>query len=404
MAASGNQIIGKVVVLYGTVKAVAPDGTVRVLGPNSLVYAGERIITESDGSVSIVLNDPSAGQIDLGRMSDVLLTEDVYAGAEPDEVTDAVAQAEQVEKAVEADEDIELDATAAGGAQGTGTHEIPIFDLDANEVTPDSGAETTGFTYGTVDTLEGITTDELNGVVTLTATESVDEDGAQSITYTAAVDNAPEGSDLVLILALSNGDSVTITIPVGETTGSAEYTYSDPDPYVDPESITASIENATGGGYNDLDTSATAITEITDTIDTTTVSLSAADVNEDAAGVTFTATLSNPGETDVTIVTNLGEIVIAAGETTGTLFVETADPDVYIDPSSITATVSGVTGGNFEAVDFSEATATAQISDTIDTTTVSLSAADVNEDAAGVTFTATLSNPGETDVTIVTNL
>ncbi len=36
--------------------------------------------------------------------------------------------------------------------------------------------------------------------------------------------------------------------------------------------------------------------------------------------MTFTATLSNPGETDVTIVTNLGEIVIAAGETTGTLF------------------------------------------------------------------------------------
>ncbi len=74
--------------------------------------------------------------------------------------------------------------------------------------------------------------------------------------------------------------------------------------------------------------------------------------------MTFTATLSNPGETDVTIVTNLGEIVIAAGETTGTLFVETAGPDIYIDPSSITATVSGVTGGNFEAVDFSEATAT----------------------------------------------
>ncbi len=105
---------------------------------------------------------------------------------------------------------------------------------------------------------------------------------------------------------------------------------------------------------------ATATAQISDTIDTTTVSLSAADVNEDAAGVTFTATLSNPGETDVTIVTNLGEIVIAAGETTGTLFVETADPDIYIDPSSITATVSGVTGGgNFRAVDFSEATADA---------------------------------------------
>ncbi len=251
MATSGNQlIIGKVVILYGTVKAVAPDGTVRVLGPNSLIYAGERIITESDGNVSIVLEGPAAGQIDLGRMSDVLLTEDVYAGAEPDEVTDVVAQAEQIEEAVAGEEDIELEAAAAGGAAGTGTHEIASFDLVGEEVTPGSGAETTGFTYGTVDTLEGVTTDELNGIVALTATESINEDGTQAITYTATVDNAPEGSDLVLILALSNGDSVAITIPAGETTGSADYSYSNPDPYVDPEIITASIENATGSGYN----------------------------------------------------------------------------------------------------------------------------------------------------------
>ncbi len=66
--------------------------------------------------------------------------------------------------------------------------------------------------------------------------------------------------------------------------------------------------------------------------------------------------------------------------------------------------MSGVTGGNFRGGGLFQATATARISDTIDTTTVSLSAADVNEDAAGVTFTATLNNPGETDVTIVTNL
>jgi len=83
---------------------------------------------------------------------------------------------------------------------------------------------------------------------------------------------------------------------------------------------------------------------VTDTIDTTTVTLSApASVTEDVAGVTFTATLSNPGETAVTVHTDHGDIAIAAGETTGTLFVATAHPDVYIDPNSITATVTGVT-------------------------------------------------------------
>ncbi|RDL43127.1 hypothetical protein DN730_15580 [Marinomonas piezotolerans] len=139
------------------------------------------------------------------------------------------------------------------------------------------------------------------------------------------------------------------------------------------------------------------------TIDTTTVTLTTSDVNEDAASVTFTATLSNAAETEVTITTDQGDIVIAAGETTGTLVVDTQDSDVYVDASSITATVSAVDGGNFEAVDFSSATATAQITDTIDTTTVTLTTSDVNEDAASVTFTATLSNAAETEVTITTD-
>ncbi|MBJ7540110.1 immunoglobulin-like domain-containing protein, partial [Marinomonas transparens] len=101
----------------------------------------------------------------------------------------------------------------------------------------------------------------------------------------------------------------------------------------------------------------------------------------------FTATLSNPGETDVGIILgNYDEIVIKAGETTGTLVVNTQDSDVYRDADSVTASVIDVIGGNFEAVDFSAATATAQIIDTIDTTTVSLATSDVNEDAASVTF------------------
>ena len=48
---TGNQVIGKVFIIYGTVKAVAPDGTVRILAPNSPVFCRRKIITESDGSV-----------------------------------------------------------------------------------------------------------------------------------------------------------------------------------------------------------------------------------------------------------------------------------------------------------------------------------------------------------------
>jgi len=158
----------------------------------------------------------------------------------------------------------------------------------------------------------------------------------------------------------------------------------------------------TGGGANEVlsfDDTPVGYT-VADTTDTTTVSLTASNVNEDAASVTFTATLSNPGETAVTITTNLGNIVIAAGQTTGTLVVNTADPDVYVDPGSITATVSGVSGGNFEAVSFAGATATAQISDTLDKVTVSIASnGDVNE-ATAAGFTVSVSQALDRDLTV----
>ena len=40
---TGNQIVGKVFILHGTVKAVSPDGAMRVLAPNSPIYAYDRI-------------------------------------------------------------------------------------------------------------------------------------------------------------------------------------------------------------------------------------------------------------------------------------------------------------------------------------------------------------------------
>jgi hypothetical protein len=157
---TANQAIGKVFILYGKVKAVAQDGTERVLGPNSVIYANERIVTEADGSVSIMLDGPPPSQIDLGRMSDVLLNEDVYAGVTPEVVKDAAAEAadaEKIQEALEGQGEIELDATAAGGAAGTGGQDVVRFNLDGSEVTPESGAETTGIGFDTVDTLEGAT-------------------------------------------------------------------------------------------------------------------------------------------------------------------------------------------------------------------------------------------------------
>ncbi|MGJ0355850.1 VCBS domain-containing protein, partial [Aliarcobacter cryaerophilus] len=67
--------------------------------------------------------------------------------------------------------------------------------------------------------------------------------------------------------------------------------------------------------------------------------------------------------------------------------------DVYNDPSSLTATVTAINGGNFEATSVAGATATAQISDTPDTVYVDVTADNTNlSEGAVVTYTVTLRN------------
>ncbi|KJZ05701.1 hypothetical protein TW85_25210, partial [Marinomonas sp. S3726] len=93
-----------------------------------------------------------------------------------------------------------------------------------------------------------------------------------------------------------------------------------------------------------------------------------------------TATLTNAAETEVTITTDQGNIVIAAGETTGTLVVDLNETDVAA--GSISASVISFVGGNFEDVDYSGATATAEIFDITPTS------------APGVVITEDVNNDG----------
>ena len=133
------------------------------------------------------------------------------------------------------------------------------------------------------------------------------------------------------------------------------------------------------------------------------MTLSVLDVNEDEASVTFVATLNNPTQTAMTITTTQGVIAIAAGASTGKLVVNTQDSDVYIDPDSITATITGTSGGNFEAVDYlTNGTATAQISDTIDTTTLILDDVTVEEGVDTATIVGHLDNAPLTYPLVVT--
>src|SRR5665647_1337446 len=157
MAAKSMQPIGQAFIVYGTVKAVSAAGIERVLTPNSPIYADERIVTGPNGSISITLAG-NHGHLELGRMSDVLMDEDIYGAGGHEGATDAVAQVGDVQSALQNNENFDpttdLPAPAAGpgvagaGAAGAGGgRHIVVFDSNNLTVTPDSGAETRGITH-----------------------------------------------------------------------------------------------------------------------------------------------------------------------------------------------------------------------------------------------------------------
>ncbi|MET0117413.1 MAG: immunoglobulin-like domain-containing protein, partial [Sedimenticola sp.] len=89
--------------------------------------------------------------------------------------------------------------------------------------------------------------------VSLGATGQITEAGG-TVTYTATVDNAP-ASDLEI--TLSNGE--TITIEAGETSGDVDVSVS-ADDVTDVSSLSVTISDTSGGGYEQLAVSATSAT------------------------------------------------------------------------------------------------------------------------------------------------
>ena len=208
--------------------------------------------------------------------------------------------------------------------------------------------------------------------------------------FTATLSSASHG---VTTIHTDQGD---ITIADGATTGTLVIAANNgEDVYSDASSLTASITGVSGGGFESLVVgTATATANVSDTVTTATVDLTASTVDE-GAGVdyVFTATLSAASHGVTTIHTDQGDITIADGATTGTLVIAANNgEDVYSDASSLTASITGVSGGGFESLVVGTATATANCRDTVTTATVDLTASTVDE-GTGVdyVFTATLS-------------
>ncbi|MGE1614069.1 retention module-containing protein [Pseudomonas monteilii] len=413
-----SSVVAIVKSIVGQVIAVSPEGIRRVLIEGDRLLAGEEVLTGPGGAVTLELADGRL--LDLGRDSQ-------WSADTPDSSTDlsqATAQAapsvEELQQAIAAgvDPTTELEATAAGpsaagggGALGGG-HSFVMLEETAGRVDPTVGFPTEGLGFAaTLDSEEvGLLGDTNNNLVTtpttdtnvatdliLGATPSISEAGGV-IVYTATVGQAPTTN---LVITLSNG--AVIVIPAGQTSGSVNVVVPANDtPYIDGGQISATVTGATGGGGLTVTLPQTpAVTQVTDTIDTTTATLTASPSVTEGGVITYTVTLSNPAQTPVTVTLSNGQVItIEAGKTQGSVDFQTPANDVYNNGSTVSVTIENATGGNFEQLTPNPTPAQTTINDSVDTTTATLTASPSVTEGGVITYTVTLSNPAQTPVTV----
>ncbi|WP_314946419.1 immunoglobulin-like domain-containing protein, partial [Bradyrhizobium cosmicum] len=254
------------------------------------------------------------------------------------------------------------------------------------------------FTYTVTDgdgdtsasTVSFVVTDD-SDPTTVTLNDVTVNEGVGTATIAASVDHAPQGGNLVL--TLSNG--ATITILAGQTTGtSTPFAVQGDDPYVDHESYDVSVTSATGGNYEALNTTDTATVTVNDTINTNFITLHDVMAFENQTFV-YTAHMDYASLTPFTVTLNNGvDITFAAGELTASSDPQPAQgEDVYLDGGATQVSITGTSGGNFEAINFTSfGIATVTIKDTLDPTTVTLNDVTVNEGVGTATISASVNH------------
>ena len=285
--------------------------------------------------------------------------------------------------------------TGAGVTLAAGITSVQVRVATTDDAIADSGETftltatvTAGITGNASATGTATITDEATPDVTvlsLVATASVAEGG--SIVYTASLSNA---ADTPLTVTLDNG--AIITIAAGASSGSVSVAAPGDDVYVDAGSVSATISGTSGGNFESLVVDATpAVT---------------ADHRHDrhhhgqphrhalvaeGGSIVYTASLTAAAQAPVVVtLSNGATITIAAGASSGTVSVAAPSDDVYVDAGSVSATISNAAGGNFEHLAVDPAAATTAVTDTIDTTTVSLTATPSVVEGGAIVYTASL--------------
>ncbi|WP_180349321.1 retention module-containing protein [Aeromonas veronii] len=389
--------------LKGQIYLVAADGSRKLLAEGDVLPKGA-VIMSPDGASFMGGGQsfnvqPASEQSEPAEEGDAPQLAQNGAAGTPDDIN-------ALQQAIlgGADPTQAFEASAAGGAPAAGGGGIGgvagasgnggfvTIDRTGSATIAEATFDTTYNTNGEPP-LEAVGEDDplfTSANLVLSADAQVNEGGF--ITFTATLDEPVFGSDLVI--QLSNG--AVITIPVGQSSGSVTVAAPADSPYVDPSTISVSITGTQGSGFNQIITGPSTTTQINDTVDTTTVTLGApAQVNE-GGQITYSANVNNAPQSDLVLtLSNGASITIKAGELSGSVTVDAPSDDVYKDGSSLTVSITGSSGGNYEQLDTSSKVTT-DVVDTVDTTTVTLSSATNGQtvtEGGSIVYTASVSNP-----------
>ncbi|MFM1686590.1 retention module-containing protein, partial [Aeromonas salmonicida] len=397
--------------LKGNIYLVAADGSQKQLAEGDILPRDAVLITPegasfNGGNQTFTLSPTNEQQAEDETSQAPLLAQnqDVAAGT-PDEIS-------ALQQAIlgGADPTQAFEAAAAGGAPAAGGGNIGgVAGASGNGgfVTIDRTGDAT-IAEATFDTTynangepprDAVGEDEplfTSVNLVLSADAQVSEGGF--IIFTATLNEPVFGSDLVI--QLSNG--AVITIPVGQSSGSVTVAAPADSPYVDPSTLIVSITGTQGGGFNQIITGTSTTTQINDTIDTTTVTLSSATAGQDVVeggSIVYTASVNNPVTGSPLSVTLSNGVVITipvGASSANSEPVPVRGDDAYQQgEQDLSVTIGSTSGGNYEAV-----TTAGTISNTVvddsDVTTVTLSSATAGQDVVeggSIVYTASVNNP-----------
>ncbi|WP_363319519.1 immunoglobulin-like domain-containing protein, partial [Pseudomonas sp. Bi130] len=393
-----------------TIPVGASSGSVNFVAPNDALAGG--------GSLSVKIDDAKGGNYEKlevdGKSADTSVTDTSDTTNLSLSATDSVAEGGSIVYTATLTNaaGTPVTVTLSNGAvitieAGKTTGSVTV-DAPKDDVYKDAGTVEATIKDATGGNFENLVTSNTPAVTTindtidtstvsLTATANVAEGG--TVVYTASVTAPVTGSPVVV--TLSNGQ--TITIPVGASSGSVNFVAPN-DALAGGGSLSVKIDDAKGGNYEKLEVDGkSADTSVTDTPDTTTLSLSASNSVAEGGSIVYTATLTNAAGTPVTVTLSNGAVItIDAGKTTGTVTVPAPSDDVYKDAGTVQATISTATGGNFENLVPNTAPAVTTVNDTIDTSTVSLTATANVAEGGTVVYTASVSAPVTGSPVVVT--